>query len=91
MVITRLDQAVSFANRMAMDAARLREFFEILDTVPALHDSPSAVDPGRVKGRVEFDKVSFGYDFIRPAVAGLTFTALPGETVALVGATGAGK
>src|SRR6476660_1328471 len=91
MVITRLDQAVSFANRMAMDAARLREFFEVLDTVPALHDRPGAVDPGRFKGRVEFDNVSFGYDFIRPAVSGLTFTALPGETVALVGATGAGK
>src|SRR5262245_62824715 len=91
MVITRLDQAVSFANRMAMDAARLREFFEILDTVPALNDRADAIDPGKFKGRVEFDNVSFGYDFIRPAVSGLTFTALPGETVALVGATGAGK
>src|SRR5262249_10039194 len=91
MVITRLDQAVSFANRMAMDAARLREFFEVLDTVPALNDRADAIDPGKFKGRVEFDNVSFGYNFIRPAVTGLTFTALPGETVALVGATGAGK
>ena len=40
-MITRLDQAVSFANRMAMDAARLREFFEVLDTVPAMHDRPA--------------------------------------------------
>jgi len=40
---------------------------------------------------VEFKDVSFSYDGKRPAVADLTFTALPGETVALVGATGAGK
>jgi ATP-binding cassette subfamily B protein len=91
MVITRLDQAVSFANRMAMDSALLHEFFNVLDTMPALHDRPDAVDPGRFKGRVDFDNVSFGYDGIRPAVSNLSFTAFPGETVALVGATGAGK
>ena len=91
MVIARLDQAVSFANRMALDAARLREFFDVLDTAPAMHDRPDAVDPGRFEGRVEFDNVSFAYDGSRPAVSGLSFTALPGETIALVGATGAGK
>ena len=91
MVIARLDQAVSFANRMAMDSARLREFFGVLDTVPSLHDRPNAVDPGRLSGRVEFVNVSFAYDGTRPAVSDLTFTALPGEMVALVGATGAGK
>jgi ATP-binding cassette, subfamily B, beta-glucan exporter len=91
MVITRLEQAVSFANRMGLDAARLHEFFDVLDTVPAIHDLPGATDPGRFVGRVEFDNVSFAYDGTRPAVSGLTFTAQPGETVALVGATGAGK
>ena len=91
MVIARLDQAVGFFNRMALDAARLREFFDVLDTVPAMHDRPGAVDPGRFTGKVEFDNVSFAYDGVRPAVSGLTFTALPGETIALVGATGAGK
>jgi ATP-binding cassette subfamily B protein len=91
MVIGRLEQAVSFINRMAMDAAKLREFFDVLDTIPAMHDRPGAVEPGRLTGRVEFNDVSFSYDGKRPAVAGLNFTALPGETVALVGATGAGK
>ena len=91
MVIVRLEQTVSFVNRMATDAAKLREFFEVLDTVSALHDRPDAVDPGRLAGRVEFEDVSFSYNDKRPAVAGLNFTALPGETVALVGATGAGK
>jgi ATP-binding cassette subfamily B protein len=91
MVISRLEQAVSFANHMALDSAQLREFFRVLDTVPAMHDKPGAIDPGRFAGRVEFDNVSFAYDGTRPAVSGLTFTAEPGETVALVGATGAGK
>ena len=91
MVIARLEQAVGFINRMAVDAAKLREFFSVLDAVPAIRDRPDAVDPGRLAGRVEFKEVSYGYDPQRPAVTGLTFTALPGETVALVGATGAGK
>ena len=91
MVITRLEQSVSFADHMALDAAQLREFFRVLDTVPAMHDKPDAIDPGRFAGRVEFDNVSFAYDGTRPAVSGLTFTVEPGETVALVGATGAGK
>ena len=91
MVIARLEQAVGFINRMAVDAAKLREFFSVLDAVPAIRDRPDALDPGHLAGRVEFKDVSYGYDPIRPAVTGLTFTALPGETVALVGATGAGK
>ena len=91
MVIVRLEQAVSFVNRMAMDAATLREFFGVLDTVPSMRDKRGAVDPGRMIGRVEFNDVSFSYDGQQPAVTGLNFSALPGETVALVGATGAGK
>ncbi|MGC1849140.1 MAG: glucan ABC transporter ATP-binding protein/ permease, partial [Pseudolabrys sp.] len=91
LVVARLEQAVSFTNRMTLDAARLYEFFDVLGTTPAMHDRPNAIDPGRLIGRVEFDDVSFSYDRKRPAVSGLSFTALPGETVALVGATGAGK
>jgi ATP-binding cassette, subfamily B, beta-glucan exporter len=91
LLIGRLEQAVHFANRMVMDAPRVSEFFEVLDTEPAVRDRPDAMDPGRLRGLVEFKDVSFSYDGKRPAVADLTFTALPGETVALVGATGAGK
>jgi glucan exporter ATP-binding protein len=89
--IGRLEQVVHFANRMVMEAPRLREFFEVLDTTPGVRDRSDAMDPERLRGLVEFDDVSFSYDGKRSAVADLTFTALPGETVALVGATGAGK
>ena len=90
-LIGKLEQAVHFANRMVMDAPRLKEFFEVLDTEPAVRDRSDAVEPGRLRGLVEFRDVSFSYDGKRPAVADLSFAALPGETVALVGATGAGK
>jgi glucan exporter ATP-binding protein len=91
LLIGKLEQTVSFANRMVTDAPRLREFFEVLDTTPAVHDRPDAVDPGRVQGLVEFQDVSFSYDGKRPAVLDLNFVARPGDTVALVGSTGAGK
>ena len=91
LLITRLEQGVNFANRMVMDAPRIAEFFDVLDTEPAVRDRPDAIDPGRLRGLVEFVDVSFSYDGKRAAVADLSFTALPGETVALVGATGAGK
>ena len=91
LLIVRLEQVVGFSNRVLMDAPRLKEFFDVLDTVPAVRDRADAVDPGRMRGLVEFDDVSFSYDGKRSAVADLTFQALPGETIALVGSTGAGK
>jgi glucan exporter ATP-binding protein len=91
MLIAKLEQAVSFANRVFLDIPRLKEFFGVLDTAPAVRDREDAVEPGRVRGLVEFDNVSFSYDGKRAAVADLAFTVLPGETIALVGATGAGK
>jgi ATP-binding cassette subfamily B protein len=91
LLITRLEQIVGFANRLFLDAPKLTEFFAVLDTVPAVRDRPDAIDPGRVRGLVEFKTVSFSYDGKRPAVADLSFTALPGERVALVGPTGSGK
>lgn len=91
MLVSQLEKAVHFANRLSMEAPRLQEFFNVLDTEPAVRNRPDAIDPGRVRGLVEFKDVSYSHDGKRPAVADLTFTALPGETIALVGPTGAGK
>jgi glucan exporter ATP-binding protein len=91
MLINRLEQVVGFTNTIFMEVPRLREYFDVLDTLPSVRDRPDAIDPGRVRGLVEFNSVSFSYDGRRPAVLDLTFTALPGETIALVGPTGAGK
>lgn len=91
MLIQKLEQVVSFINNVFMEAPRLAEFFNVLDTVPAVHDRVDAIDAGRLSGLVEFKDVTFSYDGKRPAVEDLSFTALPGQTVALVGPTGAGK
>lgn len=91
MLIQKLEQVVSFINNVFMEAPRLREFFDVLDAVPAVRDMPNAIDPGRLQGLVEFQDVSFSYDGKRPAVEDVSFTALPGQTFALVGETGAGK
>ena len=91
MLIQKLEQVVSFINNVFMEAPRLQEFFNVLDAVPAVRDRPDAIDTGRLSGLVEFNDVSFSYDGKRPAVEDLSFTALPGQTVALVGPTGAGK
>jgi ATP-binding cassette subfamily B protein len=56
-----------------------------------VRDRANATDPGRVRGLVEFKDVSFSYDGKRFAVSDLSFTALPGDRVALVGPTGSGK
>jgi len=90
-LIGQLEKVVRFINKVFMDAPRLREFFTVLDTESEVRDRPEAIDPGRAHGLVEFRDVTFSYDGKRPAVADLNFTALPGETVALVGGTGAGK
>jgi ATP-binding cassette subfamily B protein len=91
LVIARLEATVTFVNGMVSQAPRLREFFQVWDTIPDIRDRPNAIDPGRLDGRVIFRDVAFSYDHKRPAVVDLNFQAMPGETIALVGATGAGK
>jgi ATP-binding cassette, subfamily B, beta-glucan exporter len=91
LLIGQLERFVRFVNKVFMDAPRLREFFDVLDTESNVREAPGAVDPGRMRGLVEFNNVSFSYDGKRPAVLDISSTALPGETVAIVGGTGAGK
>jgi ATP-binding cassette, subfamily B, beta-glucan exporter len=91
LLIGQLERFVRFINKVFMDAPRLREFFDVLDTESNVREAPGAVDPGRMRGLVEFNNVSFSYDGKRPAVLDISFTALPGETIAIVGGTGAGK
>ncbi len=91
MLIQRLEQAAQFTSRLFMDAPRLREFFGVLDMSSGVRDRKRAVTLDEVRGEVRFEHVTFAYDGKMPAVEDLTFAAEPGEVVALVGATGAGK
>ncbi|WP_117594537.1 ABC transporter ATP-binding protein [Haloprofundus halophilus] len=65
--------------------------FGLTDLPVAVVDDENAVDLGRVEGRIEYDSVSFAYEEGRPVLSEVGFVAEPGETVALVGPTGAGK
>lgn len=91
LLIGRLDHTVGFVNRLVLSAPMLEEFFEVLDTDALVRDRPNARELGRVQGEVAFEDVSFSYDGKRSALADVSFHAAPGETFALVGATGAGK
>jgi ATP-binding cassette subfamily B protein len=90
-LIGRMDQVVGFVNGLFMDIHSLKEFFEVLDTPSAVADRPGARPIENVRGRVEFDRVSFSYDLKRKALDDVSFTVEPGQTAALVGETGAGK
>ena len=95
-LIGRLEQLVNFSNTLFLQAAKLREFFAVLDTVPHVADKSGARDPGRLTGRVAFEGVTFAYPVVdggtaMAAVSDLSFVAEPGQTIALVGATGSGK
>jgi ATP-binding cassette, subfamily B, bacterial len=71
--------------------AALEKIFDLLDEEPELRDAPGAVELPRVRGEIEFDDVSFSYGAEKPALSHVSLLVPPGQTVALVGATGAGK
>ena len=65
--------------------------FEILDFQTEVKEKPTAIDLPPLKGTVRMEQVNFGYDPNRPIIKDLNLTVRPGETVALLGATGSGK
>lgn len=71
--------------------AGMKRAFEILDQPSETPDSPDAVVLKQVKEAVAFEQVDFAYDSAQPLITDFSFRAAPGETVAIVGKTGAGK
>jgi ABC-type multidrug transport system fused ATPase/permease subunit len=71
--------------------AALDKIFELMDEEPDLVDKPDALELPRIRGEIGFDDVTFAYSGDNPALCGIDLHIPPGQTVALVGATGAGK
>jgi ABC-type multidrug transport system fused ATPase/permease subunit len=71
--------------------AALDKIFELLDEEPDIVDRPDSVELPRVRGEIDFEDVRFSYDGEQPALSDVSLHVPPGQTVALVGATGAGK
>jgi ATP-binding cassette, subfamily B, bacterial len=78
-------------NQALTAMAGAERVFGLLDTPPEWSDAPDAYELPPIVGRVEFRRVSFGYQPERPVLHELSFVAEPGQTVALVGYTGSGK
>ncbi|MCP9212128.1 ABC transporter ATP-binding protein/permease [Streptomyces sp. NEAU-Y11] len=86
-----LTQVASMANLVQSGVASAERVFELLDAEEQSPDPEGAQRPGTVRGQVEFEEVSFRYQPERPLIDGLTLSVRPGQTVAIVGPTGAGK
>lgn len=69
----------------------LRCALEVLDTVPDIRDAPAARHIPQIDGRVTFENVSFSYEGRHDTLRNISFDAEPGQVVAIVGQTGAGK
>ena len=79
-------------NQLQSASAALLKLFRLLDTAPAVVDAAAAADlPDHVAGEVEMEAVTFGYDPKLPVVENVDLVIAPGERVAIVGETGAGK
>lgn len=81
----------NFINQLTTNIAGAERIFEILDTKPEITDTENAVELPNVQGDIEFRNVCFHYDEDDDVLHDVSFHVEPGETIALVGPTGAGK
>jgi ATP-binding cassette subfamily B protein len=81
----------NFYNQLITNIAGAERIFDILDTKPEITDSQSVAELPEINGSVRFDHVSFAYDEDIKVLNDVSFQIKPGETIALVGPTGAGK
>jgi subfamily B ATP-binding cassette protein MsbA len=82
---------VDFNVQLQWANAAIERVFETLDTRPEIVDAPGATYLPTVRGEVQFQHVTFGYDANQPVLHDVTFQVDPGEIIAIVGPSGAGK
>lgn len=84
-------RVVDFNNSLQWALAAMDRVFQTLDTRPDIEDKPDALPLPDIRGKVEFEQVTFSYVAGKNAIEGVSLTVEPGEVVALVGQSGAGK
>jgi ATP-binding cassette subfamily B protein len=86
-----INNIANFYNTLMANMSYLERIFETLDEPVRVTDAPGAVDMGQIKGAVTFDHVNFSYEENQPILKDICFSCNAGDTIALVGPTGAGK
>lgn len=86
-----LNTLSSFYNSLLSAMASMERIFEIMDTPSDIQDREDAYDLPPITGRVDFENVTFAYNPEKVILKNVSFTVQPGQTIALVGPTGAGK
>ncbi len=81
----------NFYNQLVTNVSSAERIFEILDTPVDISSSENAIVLSDIRGEVQFENVSFSYDNNVKVLDNVSFNVKPGETIALVGPTGAGK
>lgn len=76
---------------MQQSIASGERIFSLIDAVPEIQDEPNALDPGTLRGDIVFENVDFQYEEGKPVLTNFNLTIKQGETIAIVGPTGAGK
>jgi len=86
-----LNSLSNFYNNLLTASASMERIFEIMDTPSDIQDKPGAKPIPPIKGAVDFENVFFTYDNEKMVLNDVSFHVKPGQTIALVGPTGAGK
>lgn len=91
LMIGRLDQISAFINQTVSARAKLEEFFEMEDATADRYEPEDALELKEVRGEIIFDNVTYEFPNSGQGVYDVSFAVEPGQTVAIVGPTGAGK
>jgi ATP-binding cassette subfamily B multidrug efflux pump len=86
-----IQQLANISNVLQQTAAAAERVFEFLEEDEEIDETAEPLELERVSGRVEFQDVRFGYDPAKPVIHGFSALAKPGQKIAIVGPTGAGK
>jgi len=86
-----LRNLAKFSSKFSRAMASAERIAELLDLEPDIQDAPDAIEASRLRGEIVFQQVSFAYEHVNRVLRQVSFTIAPGQRVALIGTSGAGK